>query len=120
MTKEMIAEIEKKLTEERDRLLQDMSKAITGLHQIQDKEELADFTDQSSIESDRHFQLRMKERDRNLLLKIESTLEKIKEGTFGICEECGKPIGDKRILARPVVSLCIDCKTEQERNERYS
>ena len=119
MNKAKIAEIEKRLRQERERLLTEAGKAISGLHQYQDKEEMADFTDQSSMESDRNFHLRMKERERNMLLKIERTLEKIKEGTFGICEACGEESGEKRIEARPIVTLCIDCKTKQEKEEKY-
>jgi len=119
MDKEKIAEIEKKLLAERERLLNEVKNALTELHEDQDREELADFTDQSSLESNRNFHIRMKERERNLLLKIEHALEKIKEGTFGICEECGRPIGDKRLEARPVVTLCITCKTEEEKREKY-
>lgn len=119
MDQAKIAAIEKKLLAERERLLGEAEKTISGLHKEQNTEELADFTDKSSMEMDRNFLLRMKERERNLLYKIERTLEKIKEGTFGICEECGCDIADKRLEARPVVTLCIDCKTEQERQERY-
>jgi DnaK suppressor protein len=118
MNKELIGAIEKQLLTEREQLLAEVNKTISGLHQSQDKEELADFTDQSTMESNRSFELRMKERERKLLLKIERALEKIKDGSFGICEECGNPIGEKRLQARPIVTLCIECKTEQERQEK--
>ncbi len=57
-------------------------------------------------------------RERRLLIKIEKTLEKIDQGTYGECEGCGDEIGAKRLVARPVASLCIACKDEQERLER--
>ena len=60
----------------------------------------------------------MRERERGLLNKIEKTLEAIERGEYGECESCGEPIEAKRLLARPVASLCIDCKDEQERLER--
>jgi DnaK suppressor protein len=120
MNKELIAAIEKQLLAERDQLLADINKTISGLNQYQHKDEFVDFTDQSSMESDRSFHLHMKERDRNLLIKIERTLEKIKDGSFGICEECSGEIGEKRLLARPVVTLCIECKTKQEQEEKLS
>jgi len=118
MDKEKIEAIKQRLLKERERLLREMNQTLSGLHEYQGQEEMADFTDLSSMESDRNFHLRMKERDRNMLLKIERTLEKIEEGTFGICEECGREIGDKRLEARPVAPLCIDCKTEQEEREK--
>ncbi len=119
MDKAKIAALEKNLLDERERLLAEAGKTLSGLHENISPDELADFTDKSSMEQDRNFLLRMKERERGLLLKIERTLEKIKDNSFGICEECGCEISDKRMEARPVVTLCIDCKTEQEKKEKY-
>jgi len=119
LDKAKIAAIEEKLLDEKGRLLAEAEKTISRLHENQGPEEIADFTDKSSLEWERNFLLRMKERERKLLIKIERTLEKIKEGSFGICEECGCEIADKRLEARPVVTLCIDCKTEQEKKEKY-
>lgn len=119
MDKNKIAAIEQRLLEERSRLLAEAEKTISGLHENQGPEELADFTDKSSMEWERNFLLHMKEREGKLLIKIERAVEKIKEGSFGICEECGCEIADKRLEARPVVTLCIDCKTEQEKQEKY-
>ncbi len=118
MDKDKIEQIKNQLINERNKLLTELNNNLTGIHQSQDKEELADFTDQSSIESNRSLFLKMKERKRNLLIKIETTLDKIKDETFGICEECENPINDKRLTARPVVTLCITCKTEQEKREK--
>ncbi|RMF96391.1 MAG: RNA polymerase-binding protein DksA [Candidatus Schekmanbacteria bacterium] len=77
-----------------------------------------DLSDLASIESDKNFEIRIKERERRLLKKINLALEQIKNGTFGICERCGEEIGLKRLLARPVATLCIQCKTEAEREEK--
>ena len=120
MDKKKIAALEKQLLTDRENLLAEVNKTISGLNQSQDKEELADFTDQSTMEFNRSFHLKMKERERKLLIKIEKALDKIKDGSFGICEECEKEIGEKRLQARPVVTLCIECKTEQERQEKMS
>ncbi|MDC0358528.1 TraR/DksA C4-type zinc finger protein [Oligoflexia bacterium] len=57
-------------------------------------------------------------REKSLLKKIEYSLKKIVDGTYGECESCGEQIGVRRLEARPVAALCIDCKTEQENNER--
>lgn len=79
---------------------------------------LADVNDQASYESERSFELRIKDRERKLIAKMEDTLRKIGEGSYGTCESCGEPIGVKRLLARPVTTFCINCKTEMESEER--
>jgi len=61
---------------------------------------------------------RLREREQGLLAKIDAALEKIDEGEYGDCVNCGEDIGVKRLKARPVAELCIDCKSEQEKLER--
>ena len=73
-----------------------------------------DPTDRASLESDRNFLLRIKDRERKLITKVKEALERIDNGTYGICESCGKPISEKRLMARPVTTECIECKTEEE------
>jgi DnaK suppressor protein len=77
-----------------------------------------DPTDRASLESDRNFLLRIKDRERKLIQKVKEALDRIDNGTFGICESCGRPISEKRLMARPVTTLCIECKTEREDQER--
>ncbi len=79
---------------------------------------LADINDQATLESERSFELRIKDRERKLVSKVQEALKKIADGTYGICESCGEPIGVKRLQARPVTSLCISCKSEMEAEER--
>lgn len=79
---------------------------------------LPDPNDRASAEADRSFELRIRDRERKLLPKIEAALGRIKDGNFGKCEECGEKIGMKRLEARPVTSLCIDCKILQEKKEK--
>ncbi len=81
-------------------------------------EDLADEIDLASSEADQSMNLRLRDRERILLKKIERTLQKIEEGEFGICERCGEEISTKRLEARPVTDLCIRCKEEQERLEK--
>ncbi len=78
----------------------------------------ADPTDRASAESDRNFDIRVRDRERKLILKIREALERVEDGTFGICEECEEPIDQKRLEARPVTTLCIDCKIRSEREEK--
>lgn len=76
-----------------------------------------DPTDRASLESDRNLTLRIRDRERKLRNKIEEALARIEEGTFGICEVCEEPISASRLEARPVTTLCIDCKESQEKDE---
>lgn len=81
-------------------------------------DDLADEVDLASSESEQSMHLRLRDRERVLLKKIDKMLEKIEEGTYGICETCGEEIGVKRLEARPVTDLCIRCKEEQEKLEK--
>ena len=83
-----------------------------------DTNEMPDEVDLASSEYIQSFALRLRGRERNFLDKIETALQKIEDGEFGECEECGDYIGRKRLDARPETTLCIRCKEEQERNER--
>lgn len=78
----------------------------------------ADPNDRASAESEQSFDLRLRDRDRKLIVKIQEALQRIEAGTFGFCEECEEPIDDRRLTARPVTTQCIECKEDQERRER--
>jgi DnaK suppressor protein len=77
----------------------------------------ADMTDLASFESDRNFELRIRDRERKLILKMHESIRKIDDGTYGICENCDEEISEERLIARPVSTLCIQCKTKQEKLE---
>jgi RNA polymerase-binding transcription factor len=81
-------------------------------------DDLADETDLASSEVNQSLTLRLRDRERLLIQKVESALSKIQTGTYGICEECEEPIEPKRLEARPVATLCIACKEEQEHKEK--
>ncbi|MDY6879264.1 MAG: TraR/DksA C4-type zinc finger protein [Desulfatiglans sp.] len=81
-------------------------------------EPLADLFDQASKESDTGFSLRLKEREGRLIAKIESAMEKLEIGDYGLCEDCGRNISEERLAARPMATLCIRCKKEQEAREK--
>lgn len=86
---------------------------------MSDKGELfPDPVDRASLESDRNFLLRIRDRERKLISKIQKALERVENGTFGICEKCGEDISEERLKARPVTTLCIDCKADQENQEK--
>jgi len=79
---------------------------------------LPDINDQASLESERSFELRIKDRERKLISKVYEALKKMEEGSYGVCESCGESISVKRLMARPVTTLCINCKSEMEAEER--
>lgn len=81
-------------------------------------EPVADPMELASNGFDKDFLLRLRDRERKLMVKIKEALERIENGTFGICEECGEKISEKRLRARPMTTLCIDCKHEQEASEK--
>ena len=79
---------------------------------------LPDPADRATLESDRNFTLRIRDRERKLIGKIKEALERIDTGTYGFCESCGEEISEARLKARPVTTLCIECKTKQEQEEK--
>jgi len=91
-------------------------KAITEM--IVEAERLPDEIDHASRQLDRNFELRIRERERNLIAKVEEALLRINNGTYGICDDCGEDISEKRLIARPVTTFCINCKTKQEQAEK--
>ncbi|HEY5594692.1 MAG TPA: RNA polymerase-binding protein DksA [Nitrospiria bacterium] len=110
-------EIKKDLERQKAVLLAESGEIITG-GLNPGVENFPDMTDQASVEADQNFTLRLREREQKLLKKIDEALERISNGTFGICESCGEEISLKRLEARPVTTLCIDCKTRQEADEK--
>ena len=84
-------------------LLDEAEKAVNGMGQGR-SEDFPDPTDRASLESDRNFQLRIKDRERKLIQKIKEALDRIEDGSFGTCESCGKPISEKRLMARPMTT----------------
>ncbi len=104
------------LNEQLKELMEEASKTLSDMTITEG--EFADPADRATWESDRNFLLRIRERERKLITKIREALERIEEGTFGICERCEEPISDKRLEARPVTTLCIKCKQEQEDLEK--
>jgi DnaK suppressor protein len=77
-----------------------------------------DPTDRASLEADRNFTLRIRDRESKLIKKIKKALDRIETGTFGICESCGEDISVNRLKARPVTTQCINCKTKEEAMEK--
>ncbi len=116
LREEVREEIKKNLQRQLAALLDEANRAVTNMSDS--RENFADPADRASFESDMSYKLRLKDRERKLIPKIKEALERIEEGTYGICEECGEEISEERLIARPVTTLCIKCKTRQEHEER--
>ncbi|CAH2029945.1 RNA polymerase-binding protein DksA [Trichlorobacter ammonificans] len=96
-----------------------LSEADKTVHEMaDDAAHFPDPTDRATQESDRTFELRIRDRERKLLGKIKEALGRIEDGTYGICEDCGAEISEARLKARPVTTQCIDCKIEEEQKEK--
>ena len=117
MKKRDMGKFKKILQEQRDELRDNTRRTLGGDIHL-DPDDFPDEIDTASSEQNLAFQGRLRERERGLLSKIVQALQKIEDGIYGECESCGEAIGLKRIQARPVAELCIDCKSEQEQLER--
>ena len=115
MKKQDIEHFRKLLTERLENLLVEANETVSGM-----TGEIVNFpdpTDRASLEADRSFMLRIRDREWKLIVKIREALERIDKGTYGICETCSSEIPIKRLNARPVTTQCIDCKTKEEAME---
>ena len=103
----------------RERLLQMQQELLNNAdattNHLQEQEATPDPADRATLEEEYALELRTRDRERKLLLKIQSTLRKIEDGSYGFCEDTGEPIGLKRLLARPTASMSVEA---QERRER--
>ncbi len=116
MNAKKMNQFKKLLNEQWKTLIQEAQKTVTGM--TDSKENFPEPTDRATLESDRNFMLRIRGRERKLILKIEEALERIETGSFGVCESCGDEIGEERLRARPVTTLCIECKKKEEALEK--
>jgi len=116
MKKKDLDYFKKLLNHQLEELLSQADDTVSGM--TAPKENFPDPTDRASLEADRNFMLRIRDRESKLIKKIKKALERIEDGTFGICETCGEEISIKRLKARTVTTQCIDCKTKEEALEK--
>ncbi len=116
MKKKDIEHFKELLTERLENLLSQADDTVSGM--IDPKENFPDPTDRASLEADRNFMLRIRDRESKLIKKIKKALDRIENGTFGSCESCGEDISIERLTARPVTTQCIECKTKEEAQEK--
>ena len=105
-----------KLLRWRADLLADSSETLN--HLKEDSLSEPDITDRASLETDRFTELRTRDRERKLIAKIDSALQRIEVGTYGYCEETDEPIGVRRLEARPIATLSLEAQERHERMER--
>ncbi|MCX7958302.1 MAG: TraR/DksA C4-type zinc finger protein [Deltaproteobacteria bacterium] len=115
--KSEIEKIKKMLLLQKDELIRKTQDTMRDESEF-DKDDLPDEIDHASFEYNQSLTLRLRDREQYLLNKIIKALKMIDEGTYGVCESCGDDIDVKRPMARPVATLCIKCKEEQEKREK--
>jgi len=108
----------RKILEERREKLVSQATDLSGPVYSFKEEDLLDEVDLASSESEQNMSIRLRDRERTLIKKIDKAIVKIDNGDYGICESCEEEIGVRRLEARPVTDLCIRCKEEQEKMER--
>jgi DnaK suppressor protein len=116
MQKKSKENFKKHLAKRLEDLLNQAGDTVSGMTET--KENFPDPADRAALEADRNFMLRIRDREAKLIKKIKAALERIENGTYGICESCGEDITLKRLKARPVTTQCIDCKSKEEALEK--
>jgi DnaK suppressor protein len=117
MKQQELASFRALLETRRQEILSEAERAVDSMNG-DERTNYADPADRALLESNRNFLLRMRDRERKLLSKIDEAFARIQDGSYGQCEECGGVIGTERLKARPVTTLCIDCKSSQEEREK--
>ena len=116
MNSAMTEYFRRKLLGWRSELLSESNETLQHLQQGGNQE--PDITDRASIETERSFELRTRDRARKLINKIDDALERISNGTYGFCEETREPISLSRLEARPIATLNIEAQERHERMEK--
>jgi DnaK suppressor protein len=107
----------KSLLEEKQRILNNSKNTVQN-DLVLSQDDLADETDLTVSEMNQNLMFRLRDRERQLLSKIDQALARMDDGSFGTCEDCEEPIEPRRLEARPVSTLCIACKEREEHKEK--
>ena len=111
------AYFKKKLTDWKTEIIRSNNEALYN-SSLDDNSSSADIVDQSSSYTEKNVEMRAINRQIKLISKIDQAIKKIKDDTYGYCEETGEPIGIKRLIARPIAALCIDAQEKHEKEEK--
>ena len=106
-----------KLVNWKKNLLKESSQTLNNLQKHENTHK-ADITDRATEEIERSFELKTRDRERKLISKIDEALKKIRNGSYGYCEETGDPISIKRLEARPIATLSLEAQELHEKKER--
>ena len=106
-----------KLTEWKNEIIKSNSQALYSSNLV-DNISSPDVVDQASSYTEKNVEMRTVNRQIKLVSKIDAALKRLKDGTYGFCEETGEPIGLKRLVARPIATLCIAAQEKHEREEK--
>ena len=107
----------KKLIEWKTEIVRSNNKALYN-NSLDDNSASADIVDQASSYTEKNVEMKAINRQIKLISKIDQALKKIKDDTYGYCEETGEPIGIKRLMARPIATLCISAQEKHEKEEK--
>ena len=107
----------KKLTEWKNEIIKSNSEALYSINMI-DNVISSDIVDRASSYTDKNVEMRTVNRQIKLIAKIDAALKRLKDGTYGLCEETGEPIGLKRLIARPIATLSLGAQEKHEREEK--
>lgn len=116
MDQKQMNKFKKLLLEEKQKILNNSRKDLDDIKV--DVDDLPDETDLAASEVSQTLAFKLRDRERLMLAKIDQALERIDEGAFGVCESCEEPIEVKRLEARPVSTLCLACKEQEEHREK--
>ena len=111
------AYFKKKLTDWKTEIIRSNNDALYN-SSLDDNSSSADIVDQASSYTEKNVEMRAINRQIKLISKIDQAIKKIKDNTYGYCEETGEPIGIKRLIARPIAALCIDAQEKHEKEEK--
>ena len=111
------AYFKRKLTEWKSEIIKSNNQALYN-NSLDNNGTSADIVDQASSYTDKNVEMRAINRQIKLISKIDQAIKKIKDSTYGYCEETGEPIGIKRLIARPIATLCIDAQEKHEKEEK--
>ena len=117
MDSQLMAKYKRVLLEEKERILNNSKQALKNELAVS-PDDLPDETDLAASEITQNLVFKLRDRERQLLTKIDEALARMEDGTFGTCQECEEPIEPRRLEARPVSELCIACKEKQEHREK--
>lgn len=106
----------------REKLLQVKAELLENANQtsqhLQEQEATPDPADRATLEEEYALELRTRDRERKLLMKVESTLRTLDDGSYGYCKDTGEPIGLARLLARPTANLTVEAQERREKQKK--